>query len=282
MNRHILLPAASLFALLLGGGCSKSPSPAPDDPQKGAIAFDCTVSPEVAVVADGTKAGATRTLPASCLPAPEQMKLKLKLVDPDKTFEMTYESMVDYDQPLLDPGSYTAGFSYGDPAEEGPDAAYFVGSTTCTIVAQDHYPTGIAYAGQCALHAPPLRLVQELLHLLQPDRLYRIGLPERTHAGSGYKPHADFRTAEHQTLPQRQGHQDQRRRGRIPEDRDRRHRRTNLAQHRDRRRIGRTGEPRPAFRRHPHHGRDPGNRTEPRSLTTRHRTSTAIPKYDSI
>ena len=69
MNRHILLPAASLFALLLGG-CSKSPSPAPDDPQKGAIAFACTVSPEVAVVADGTKAGATRTLPASCLPAP--------------------------------------------------------------------------------------------------------------------------------------------------------------------------------------------------------------------
>ena len=123
INRHILLPAASLFALLLGGGCSKSPSPAPDDPQKGAIAFACTVSPEVAVVADGTKAGATRTLPASCLPAPEQMKLKLKLVDPDKTFEMTYESMVDYDQPLLDPGSYTAGFSYGDPAEEGPDAA---------------------------------------------------------------------------------------------------------------------------------------------------------------
>ena len=135
ITRHILLPAASLFALLLGG-CSKSPSPAPDDPQKGAIAFACTVSPEVAVVADGTKAGATRTLPASCLPAPEQMKLKLKLADPDKTFEMTYESMVDYDQPLLDPGSYTAGFSYGDPAEEGPDAAYFVGSTTCTIVAR--------------------------------------------------------------------------------------------------------------------------------------------------
>ena len=245
INRHILLPAASLFALLLGGGCSKSPSPAPDDPQKGAIAFDCTVSPEVAVVADGTTAGATRTLPASCLPAPEQMKLKLKLVDPDKTFEMTYDDLHDRR-------------------------------------AQDHYPTGIAYAGQCALHAPPLRLVQELLHLLQPDRLYRIGLPERTHAGSGYKPHADFRTAEHQTLPQRQGHQDQRRRGRIPEDRDRRHRRTNLAQHRDRRRIGRTGEPRPAFRRHPYHGRDPGDRTEPRSLTTRHRTSTAIPKYDSI
>ncbi len=36
INRHILLPAASLFALLLGGGCSKSPSPAPDDPQSSA------------------------------------------------------------------------------------------------------------------------------------------------------------------------------------------------------------------------------------------------------
>lgn len=135
MNRHILLTAASLFALLQGG-CSKSPSPVPDDPQKGTVAFTCSVSPEVAAVTDGTKAGATRTLPASCLPGPEQMKLKLKLADPDKTFEMTYESMVDYDQPLLDPGSYTAEFSYGDPSEEGPEAAYFVGSTTCTIVAR--------------------------------------------------------------------------------------------------------------------------------------------------
>ncbi|WP_302566400.1 DUF4493 domain-containing protein [Alistipes indistinctus] len=178
INRHILLPAASLFALLLGGGCSKSPSPAPDDPQKGAIAFDCTVSPEVAVVADGTKAGATRTLPASCLPAPEQMKLKLKLVDPDKTFEMTYESMMDYDQPLLDPGSYTAGFSYGDPAEEGPDAAYFVGSTTCTIVARKTITQQVSHTLANALYT---------LHLSDWFKNYYTSYNLTVYTESGYQ-----------------------------------------------------------------------------------------------
>lgn len=252
INRHILLPAASLFALLLGGGCSKSPSPAPDDPQKGAIAFDCTVSPEVAVVADGTKAGATRTLPASCLPAPEQMKLKLKLVDPDKTFEMTYESMVDYDQPLLDPGSYTAGFSYGDPAEEGPDAAYFVGSTTCTIVARKTITQQVSHTLANALYT---------LHLSDWFKNYYTSYNLTVSTESGYQsghtlvpdtnPTPIFVRPNTKLYLSGQGHQDQRRRGRIPEDRDRRHRRTNLAQHRDRRRIGRTGEPRPAFRRHP-------------------------------
>ena len=178
MNRHILLPAASLFALLLGGGCSKSPSPAPDDPLKGAIAFACTVSPEVAVVADGTKAGATRTLPASCLPAPEQMKLKIKLVDPDKTFEMTYESMVDYDQPLLDPGSYTAGFSYGDPAEEGPDAAYFVGSTTCTIVARKTITQQVSHTLANALYT---------LHLSDWFKNYYTSYNLTVYTESGYQ-----------------------------------------------------------------------------------------------
>ena len=135
MNRPILLSAASLLILLLGG-CSKSPSPAPDDPQKGAIVFNSSVSPEVAVAAGSdTKAAATRTLPASCLPGPEQMKLKLT-ASSGPTFEMNYESMVDYDQPLLDPGSYTAKFMYGDPATEGPDEAYFEGTVTCTIVAR--------------------------------------------------------------------------------------------------------------------------------------------------
>lgn len=47
------------------------------------------------------------------------MKLKLT-ASSGPTFEMNYESMVDYDQPLLDPGSYTAKFMYGDPATEGP------------------------------------------------------------------------------------------------------------------------------------------------------------------
>ena len=135
MNRPILLSAASLLILLLGG-CSTSPSPAPDDPQKGAIVFNSSVSPEVAVAAGSdTKAAATRTLPASCLPGPEQMKLKLT-ASSGPTFEMNYESMVDYDQPLLDPGSYTAKFMYGDPATEGPDEAYFEGTVTCTIVAR--------------------------------------------------------------------------------------------------------------------------------------------------
>ncbi|MFR2062654.1 MAG: DUF4493 domain-containing protein, partial [Alistipes sp.] len=112
----------------------EKPSPARTS-AKGAIAFGCTVSRRLRSWRTLAKAGRRARCPL-ILPAPEQMKLKLKLVDPDKTFEMTYESMVDYDQPLLDPGSYTAGFSYGDPAEEGPDAAYFVGSTTCTIVAR--------------------------------------------------------------------------------------------------------------------------------------------------
>ena len=280
MNRPILLSAASLLILLLGG-CSKSPSPAPDDPQKGAIVFNSSVSPEVAVAAGSdTKAAATRTLPASCLPGPEQMKLKLT-ASSGPTFEMNYESMVDYDQPLLDPGSYTAKFMYGDPATEGPDEAYFEGTVTCTIVARKTVTQEVTHnAGQFGLHAAPLRLVQELLHLLQPDRLHRIGLPERSHAGSGPESHADFRPREHQALPQREGDQNQRRGGGISQNADRHHRSPHLAQHRNRRRIGRTGEPRPALRRHAHHGRNPGDRTEPRSITTPniHRN----PKYDSI
>ncbi len=134
INRQLLLPVLGLFALLFGG-CSKSQSPDPDDPQKGSIAFTCAVSPEVAVITS-TKADGTRTLPDAYLPSSEQMSLTLTLDDPDKSFELTYTSMADYDQPMLDPGNYTARFSYGDISEEGPDAAYFEGTTTVQIVAR--------------------------------------------------------------------------------------------------------------------------------------------------
>lgn len=117
------------------GACEKSPAPTPDETQRGSIVFDCSVSSQVSVAAAGTKADpATRELPASCLPTVNQMEMHM--CGCNSSFECHYETMAEYDQPLLNPGDYTIEFSYGDPDAEGPEAAYFAGSSTCTVVAR--------------------------------------------------------------------------------------------------------------------------------------------------
>lgn len=124
------------FLLLLLAGCSKSTVPSPTDAEKGSIRFDCSISAQVATVQEGgTKADpATRELPASCIPDISQMKLHL--TGSTTATEYHYENMAAYDQPLLDPDDYTAHFTYGDSEAEGPQAAYFEGTTTCTVAAR--------------------------------------------------------------------------------------------------------------------------------------------------
>lgn len=124
------------FLLLLLAGCSKSTVPGPTDAEKGSIRFDCSISAQVATVQEGgTKADpATRELPASCIPDISQMKLHL--TGSTTSTEYHYENMAAYDQPLLDPDDYTAHFTYGDSEAEGPQAAYFEGTTTCTVAAR--------------------------------------------------------------------------------------------------------------------------------------------------
>ena len=132
MKKYIL----SLCALSLAfGACEKAPQTPPNDPQRGAIVFDCSISPQVAVAGTSTKADpVTRELPAACLPAVNQMGMKLS--SQSTALEYQYETMDAYDQPWLDPGDYTVEFSYGDPEAEGPDAACFAGTSTCTVVAR--------------------------------------------------------------------------------------------------------------------------------------------------
>ena len=48
----------------------------------------------------------------------------------------SYETLADYDQPLLAEGNYTASFTYGDPEAEGAGAACFSGEEAFTIVAR--------------------------------------------------------------------------------------------------------------------------------------------------
>ena len=128
------LPLGCLLLLLTG--CSKSTVPGPTDADKGSIRFDCNISAQVTTIQGGnTKADqATRELPASCLPDANQMKLHL--TGTSTATEYHYENMAAYDQPLLDPDDYTAHFTYGDPEAEGPQAAYFEGTTTCTVAAR--------------------------------------------------------------------------------------------------------------------------------------------------
>lgn len=134
MKKYVLL--LGMLSLVLGS-CEKSPdpNPTPDNTQRGSLVFNCSISSTVAQTAAGTKAeSATRELPVECLPAVEQMALHLSASS--SSFECHYETMADYDQPLLDPGDYTVEFSYGDPEKEGPDAACFAGESTCTVVAR--------------------------------------------------------------------------------------------------------------------------------------------------
>lgn len=208
------------------------------------------------------------------------MKLKLT-ASSGPTFEMNYESMVDYDQPLLDPGSYTAKFMYGDPGDRRADEAYFEGTVTCTIVARKTVTQEVTHTLANSVYT---------LHLSDWFKNYYTSYSLTVYTESGYQsghtqvpdlnPTPIFVRANTKLYLSGKATKTNGVGGGISQNADRHHRSPHLAQHRNRRRIGRTGEPRPALRRHAHHGRNPGDRTEPRSITTPniHRN----PKYDSI
>lgn len=73
----------------------------------------------------------------SCLPEliPDAGALSLSLSGTDGVVA-SYETLADYDQPLLAEGNYTASFTYGDPEAEGAGAACFSGEEAFTIVAR--------------------------------------------------------------------------------------------------------------------------------------------------
>ena len=94
---------------------------------EGSVEFDCSVSTFV-----GTRAE-TRELPAELIPDAGALSLSLSGTD---GVVASYETLADYDQPLLAEGNYTASFTYGDPEAEGAGAACFSGEEAFTIVAR--------------------------------------------------------------------------------------------------------------------------------------------------
>ena len=113
MKRYwaVVWVSAALFGLfLLGrrGGCVRG---------RGSVEFDCSVSAFV-----GTRAE-TRELPAELIPDAGALSLSLSGTD---GVVASYETLADYDQPLLAEGNYTASFTYGDPRSRwGAGAAWF-------------------------------------------------------------------------------------------------------------------------------------------------------------
>lgn len=107
-----------LFLLGRRGGCVRGRS---------SVEFDCSVSAFV-----GTRAE-TRELPAELIPDAGALSLSLSGTD---GVVASYETLADYDQPLLAEGNYTASFTYGDPEAEGAGAACFSGEEAFTIVAR--------------------------------------------------------------------------------------------------------------------------------------------------
>ena len=75
----------------------------------------------------------TRELPAELIPDAGALSLSLSGTD---GVVASYETLADYDQPLLAEGNYTASFTYGDPEAEGAGAACFSGEEAFTIVAR--------------------------------------------------------------------------------------------------------------------------------------------------
>lgn len=127
-----------LFTIILlttvlsaGGGCTKSDSPA--EQGQGQVAFTLSTSDEVAATgSDQTRA--TRRLPANYVPDAENFTLTI--TDSNNQLVAVYESLNDYDQPLLEHGAYNAKFTFGQPISEGGMAIYYEGSTVFQVIAR--------------------------------------------------------------------------------------------------------------------------------------------------
>ena len=112
-------------------GCSKDVGSGPQAAGNGSVGFYCTISPAVNI-AETSKAD-TRTLPAEYIPGTENLRLE---ISSGIGTVASYDVMSDYDQPLLQAGSYKADFSYGNPDTEGENAGCFKGTKQFTVVAR--------------------------------------------------------------------------------------------------------------------------------------------------
>ena len=100
----------------------------------GNVEFRCTARSDVSYSPAFAKAGESqRPLPENLIP--ETGSLKLVLGNGDG-YSAEYETLAQYDSPLLKAGEYTATFSHGDPESEGTDAAYFETVRNITVVAR--------------------------------------------------------------------------------------------------------------------------------------------------
>lgn len=99
---------------------------------EGNIQFEYAVSDRVSSPRIGQ-----RSLPVEALPDTESISMTItggpEEQDPVSLY---YETMAEYDTPLLKEGDYQASFRYGDPETEGDGKACFAGQTDFTIVAR--------------------------------------------------------------------------------------------------------------------------------------------------
>ena len=128
MNR---LSTALIISAILTAGCSENARTGPDPDGTGSAAFTCKISPSVEIVT--TSKADTRTLPAEYIPGTENLRLE---ISSGIGIVASYDVMSDYDQPLLQAGSYKADFSYGNPDTEGENAGCFKGTKQFTVVAR--------------------------------------------------------------------------------------------------------------------------------------------------
>lgn len=124
MKRHLTIAIAAMLV----SGCSQGTHTLPEGDNQGRIEFVCDVSASVGATRAGTK-----QLPAECVPAADELKLEITGL---QGHIASYETMADYDQPLLNGGSYTAYLGYGDPDGEGAGKACFKGEKEFIIVAR--------------------------------------------------------------------------------------------------------------------------------------------------
>ena len=121
MKKHCV---AALCCLLLAG-CTK---PVTRQVGEGQVAFACELLDAV-----GVTRSTTRPLPEGSVPASSDLKLVLSGTESEP---LPYETMADYDMPMLTAGDYSARFTYGDPTAEGAGKSYFEGSCSFAVVAR--------------------------------------------------------------------------------------------------------------------------------------------------
>lgn len=144
MKRIWMLPA--LAAAILATACSSDEDGADFGP--GQLQFTCSAADRVADL--GTRAAEndpdgrkTVALPASVLPAGDDFRLHLTGTYSKDNVETTYDSSwetlrsfhIQHPNLYCTEANYSAYLSYGDPAAEGPGAAYFEGSATGIVPA---------------------------------------------------------------------------------------------------------------------------------------------------